>query len=79
MSTTSLTPPAQGPMQQTAETLEEKLWQVEMRMHDLEQKSEGAEGKVHAHYQEKLMELHHPCGTLEAELTGLKTEEIPGT
>ena len=43
----------------------------------MEQKSEGAEGKVHAHYQEKLMELHHTHENLEAELTGLRIEEIP--
>ena len=65
-------------MQQTAEALEEWLQQVEMEIHDLEQKSQGAEGKVHTHYQEKLTELCHTHETLEAELTGLRIEEIPG-
>ena len=49
-----------------------------MKIHDLEQKSEGPDGKVHIHYQEKLTELCYTCETLEAELTGLRTEEIPG-
>ena len=52
MSTTNLTPPVQGLVQQTAEALEEWWWQVEAEIHDLEQKSEGAEGEVHTHYQE---------------------------
>ena len=64
-------------MQQTAEALEEWLQQVKTEIHDLEQKSEGLEGKVHAHYQEKLMELHYTHETLEAELVGLRVEEIP--
>ena len=78
MSTTNLTPPVQGLVQQTAEALEEWLWQVEMEIHDLEQKSAGAEGKIYAHYQEKLMELHHTHEMLEAELTGLTAEENLG-
>ena len=77
MITTYLTLPVQGLVQQTAEALEENLWQVEMEIHDLEQKSEGAETEVHTHYQEKLLELHHTHETLEAELAGLRTEEIP--
>ena len=50
-----------------------------MEIHDLEQKSGEAEGKVPAHYQEKPTELHHTYETLEAELTGLRVEEIPKT
>ena len=42
-----------------------------------EQKSEGAEHKVHTQYQEKPKELHHTYETLGAELTGLRVEEIP--
>ena len=37
----------------------------------------GLRGKLHTHYQEKLTELCHNHEILEAELTGLRTEEIP--
>ena len=77
MSNTNLTPPVQGLVQQTAEAFGEILQQVGIEIHELEQKSKGAEGKVHIHYQEKLTELHHTHETLEAELTGLRTGEIP--
>ena len=72
MSTTNITPPVQGLVQQTVEALEKWLWQVEMKIYNLGQKSEGAKGKVHTHYQEKLIELHHTCETLEAEFASLR-------
>ena len=76
MSTTNLTP-VQGLVPQTAEALEEKLWQVEMEIHDLDQKIKEVESKVHLHYQERLMALCHTCKTLEAKITSMRAEEIP--
>ena len=66
MSTTNLIPPVQGLVQQTGESSGEWLWQMETEIHDLERNSKGTEGKVHALYQEKLMELHHIHEILEA-------------
>ena len=77
MSTTNLIPPVQDLVQQPAETLEEKLQQVETQMHDLEKKSEGTEGKDHAHYQERLIELCHTHETLAVDFAGLEAEESP--
>ena len=50
ISTTNLTPPIQGLVQQMAGALWETLQWVEMEIQDLEQKSEGAEGKAQDHY-----------------------------
>ena len=77
MSTTNLGPPIQDPVQQMAGSLGESLQQVQAGIQDLEQKSKVAKGKVHAHYQERLKELHHTKETLEGELMSLGTEEIP--
>ena len=78
MSSTNLTLTIQNLVQQAAETLGETLQQEEMEIHDLEQKSKGANGRVYVHYQEKLKELHHTCEMLEAEPTGQRAEEITG-
>ena len=43
----------------------------------MEQKNEGAKGKVHAHYQERLKEVCYTQETFEGELVGLGTGEIP--
>ena len=77
MSTTYFTP-SPGSSAADSRSLGGKLavW-VEIR--ELEQKSKGAEGKVHAHYQERLKELCNTLKTLEGELAGLGTEQIPRT
>ena len=64
-------------MLQTTKALGENLQWVEAEIRDLEQKSEGSKGKAQAHYQERLKELCHTQETLEEELMGLGTEEIP--
>ena len=77
MHTTYLDPPIQVPVQQMAETLAESLQWVEMKIWDLEQRTEGAKGKVQTHYQEIWKELCHTQEALEEELMGLRMEEIP--
>ena len=79
MSTTNCAPPpVQGPVQQMAEVLGGKLAVSVGRDQGIGAESERAEGKVHAHHQERLKELCNTQETLEEELTGLGTEEIPG-
>ena len=65
-------------MQQIARAMEESLQQVKAEIKYLEQKSDRPEGKVQAHYQERLKELCHTQETLEGDPIGLRMEETPG-